>query len=192
MFRKLAVVLATTLGLIAIPSVQAAQASPRTDTPITQSAPSQMELVYAASDVQVYKGFHRLANINISVKGSGAWVSGNLRGRVSTNNYEALYQIYQLSASESSRVWFLSWSHERKYDEIKKVFEAAESTFVDINMDYRLQGNDFGITSVSIGYDVIRIDVAGVSKYFTVVNDASAGAKNPADGSDYIGGFEAY
>lgn len=189
MFRKLAVVFVTALGLIATPQVAQASNSTQPAPQAVQLAPSQMEMVFAAEDFTVYKGFQAVSKVNISVTGSGAWVSGKIAAKVSTCEYKALYEVYRLSKSEAAGVWFAKYRQEKRYDELKLVFEDSKKSAIDVNFDFRLQGNDRGITSVTMGFTVIRIDYQGQTKYFTVLNSASGEAQTPT-GDSYPGGFE--
>jgi hypothetical protein len=148
-----------------------------------------MELLYAADDLAVYKGFQSVSKINISVIGSGAWVSGTLSASVKTCEYQALYNVYKLSKSESAGIWFLKHRTEKKYDELKLAFEDSKTSTINVDMNFKLQGNDKGITGVNVGFTVIRIDFKGQTKYFTVLNGASGEARTP-EGDQYPGGFE--
>ncbi len=145
----------------------------------------------AAKDtLEVYSGTKSIGQFGISVRGSGSWVTGSLKGKLTSMDYKALYEVYNLPTSESANYWFVTYSKNSSTSELKKVFEDAKAIDQDFDLKFEIQGNDFGISSVFITYDVIRLTIDGVSKDFIVNNANSAGANNQ-DGTKYNGGFKA-
>ncbi|WP_433256589.1 hypothetical protein ACQPYK_17925 [Streptosporangium sp. CA-135522] len=158
------------------------------DNEINPSAPA-VSMIGGGSKIEVYKGFRKVTGATIDVIGSGAWVEGTLTGDLTTYAHEEIYKIYNLKENESADYWFIKYQKEKDHDELKKAFEETTTQSYHFDFKYRLQGNDYGITAVDLGFVTIRIDYEGMTKLFTVPNSASSRAKTN-DGEDYPGGFE--
>lgn len=141
-----------------------------------------------ADALEVYSGTKAVKNYGITVQGSGTTASGSVSGSLKTYDYKALYSVYQLNSSESAGVWFLSYHQNSSQDELKKTFESAKTLTTHYDVNFTIQGNNQGINSVFITFEVIRIVSAGVTKDFVVTNPESSGANNP-DGSKYEGKY---
>jgi mRNA-degrading endonuclease HigB of HigAB toxin-antitoxin module len=139
--------------------------------------------------IEVYSGNQAVENYGVSVQGSGAWAKGKIKGKITTYDYKALYQIYNLKDTESANYWFVSYSKSTSHDELKKTFESSKTVTTDYELEFEISGNDYGISSVFITYQVIRLQLAGQTKDFVVTNPPSSGASLP-DGSKYPGGFK--
>lgn len=139
--------------------------------------------------IECYDGSKAIKNFGISVVGSGAWASGSMKGTIEAYDYKAIYEKYNLQESKSAGIWFAKFREEKSHDELKKTFEESHKVNLDYKLDFSIQGNDYGINSVFICYEVIRLVVNGVTKDFVVTNPASSSAISP-DGSTYPGGFK--
>ena len=139
--------------------------------------------------LEVYQGNRATKNFGITVEGSGVWVNGNMNGSLEAYDYKALYKVYNLKDTESANYWFISYSKQTSHDELKKVFEDSKIVKIAYNLDFSIQGNDYGISAVYITYQVIRLALNGATKDYVVANSASSGAMLP-DGNPYPGGFK--
>lgn len=140
--------------------------------------------------IQAFSGTQAVKKYGISVEGSGATATGNINGSLTTYDYKALYSVYSLKDTENAKYWFIKYSKETSKDQLKKTFESSKTLKTNYNVDFTIQGNDYGITSVFITFEVIRLTLDGVSKDYVVTSPAAAGANN-ADGSSYQGKFKA-
>ena len=140
--------------------------------------------------IQVFQGTQAVKDYGVTVQGSGVTASGNINGSLTTYDYKALYQVYTLKDTQSTDYWFVSYNNDTSHDELQKTFEHSELLTTNYNVDFTIQGNDFGIESVFITFQVIRMVLNGVTRDYVVTNPASAGANN-ADGTKYQGGFTA-
>ena len=138
--------------------------------------------------LQVYSGSQAVKNYGVSVVGSGATASGTIKGSITTFDYKALYSIYKLEDSVDAHYWFVHYSKDTSHDELKKTFESSQKVTTKYDLNFTLQGNDYGITSVFITYQVIRMVIDGETKDYVVTNSNRAGAASP-DGSSYPGKF---
>jgi hypothetical protein len=140
--------------------------------------------------IQVYGGTQAVKNYGITVQGSGVTATGSITGSLTTFDYKALYTVYTLKDSESANYWFVSYSKDTSHDVLQKTFESSKTLTTNYSVDFTIQGNDYGIESVFITFQVIRIVMNGITQDYVVTNPASAGANN-ADGSPYQGSFSA-
>jgi hypothetical protein len=139
--------------------------------------------------IECYQGTKATNNFGITVEGAGAWAKGHIKGTLDAYDYKALYQVYSLKDSESANYWFINYSKTTNHDNLKKVFEDSKTVRTNYDLEFELQGNDYGITAVYITYQVIRLVLNGQTKDYVVTNPASSGANLP-DGSTYPGGFK--
>lgn len=139
--------------------------------------------------IECYQGNKATNNFGISVEGAGAWAKGHIKGTLEAYDYKALYQVYNLKDSESANYWFISYSKTTSHDELKKVFEDSKTVKTNYDLEFEIQGNDYGISAVYITYQVIRLALNGQTKDYVVTNPASSGAMLP-DGNQYPGGFK--
>ncbi|MEL6721423.1 MAG: hypothetical protein AAFP82_22180 [Bacteroidota bacterium] len=139
--------------------------------------------------VQVFSGNKAVANFGVTVQGSGSWAKGTIKATITSYDYKALYSVYTLKDSESAKYWFVSYRKDTSHDELKKTFESSKTVTTHQTLEFEIQGNDYGINSVFITYEVIRVTYKGVSKDYVVTNSASAGAMTPS-GDQYPGGFK--
>jgi hypothetical protein len=142
------------------------------------------------STIQVFQGTQAVKNYGITVQGSGVTATGHIGGSLTTYDYKALYQIFTLKDSESANYWFVSYSKSTSHDQLQKVAESSQTLTTNYSVDFTIQGNDLGVQSVFITFEVIRVVYAGITKDFVVTNPASCGANN-SDGSTYQGTFVA-
>ena len=140
--------------------------------------------------IQVYTGDKAVSSYGITVQGPGAWASGHIEGSMTGYDYKAIYEVYTLEDSISAGAWVFKYQIETSHDELKKVFEEVRTVNLDYDLKFQIQGNNYGISSVFVTYEVIRMVYKGETRDFVVTNNESAGAKTPA-GDDYPGGFEA-
>jgi hypothetical protein len=138
--------------------------------------------------LQVFRGTQAVKNYGITVQGSGVTAKGSIEGSLTTYDYKALYQTYKLTDNESANYWFVSYSKSSSHDELKNVAEQSQTLTTSYHVDFTIQGNDYGVSSVFITFEVIRLVIDGVTKDYVVSNPASAGANLP-DGSQYPGNF---
>lgn len=136
--------------------------------------------------IQCFAGTQVTKNAGITVQGSGASAQGTITGSLKTYDYKALYKVYNLQDSVSANYWFVSYSKDESHDELKKAAESSETATANYDLTFTLQGNDYGITSVFITYQVIRLVVDGITKDYVVTNNASSGAVDPT-GAPYQG-----
>lgn len=140
--------------------------------------------------IQAYQGTQAVKNYGITVEGSGVTAHGEISGSLTTYDYKALYQVYNLKTTESADYWFIHYSKDTSQDQLQKTFEHSETLTTNYDVKFDIQGNDYGVESVFITFQVIRIVINGVTKDFVVTAPAAAGANN-ADGSQYQGKFTA-
>lgn len=141
------------------------------------------------SKIQAFTGNKAVSNYGISIVGSGAWAKGNIHGSMKGNDYKAIYKVYNVKDSKSCGWWVFKYKEDESHDELKKVFEDSKEVNLEYNLDFEIQGNDYGINAVYITYEVIRLAYNGVSRDFVITNNESAGAVTP-DGEKYPGGFK--
>jgi hypothetical protein len=154
------------------------------------SDPSVAALIEDAPDnLQVYRGKSIAKRFGVGVIGSGASAKGKISGTYTGYDYKAAYQVYNLPSSTSAKYWFITYSRSSDNSMLEKTFENSNTTNLNYDLEFTLQGNDHGITSVFIYYETIRIKFNGQTKDFTVTNPDSSGAVSP-DGSPYPGGFQ--
>jgi hypothetical protein len=134
--------------------------------------------------IQVFQGTQAVKNYGITVQGSGAKAKGSIDGTLTTYDYKALYNVYTLKDSESANYWFVTYSKQTSHDTLVKTFESSQTLTTKYHVDFEIQGNDYGISSVFLTFEVIRLVLNGVSKDYVVSNPASSGA-NLSDGSPY-------
>lgn len=139
--------------------------------------------------LECYSGSKAVKNWGLTVQGSGAWVEGEISGTLETYDYKAIYEVYNVKDSKSSGWWIFRYTEDKSHDELKKVFEESVTTEVDYQLKFKIQGNDYGVNSVFITYEVIRLVYKGQTKDYICTPPASGGAVCE-DGSEYPGGFE--
>jgi len=139
-------------------------------------------------NVQIYRGRTIAKRFGVAVQGSGARARGRITGAFITYDYTAAYQVYNLPRSTAAKYWFITYSRSSNNSELRKVAENSVTGRVNYDLSFELQGNDRGITSVYIFYEVIRMKLNGTTKDFVVANPQSSGAVTP-DGAPYPGGF---
>lgn len=137
---------------------------------------------------QAFRGTQAVKNYGITVEGSGVTAKSSIDGALTTYDYRALYDVYQLDHKESVDVWFLHYAKDTSQQELVKTAESSNTFNSTYHVDFTIQGNDYGIESVFITFQVIRLVIAGVTKDFVVSNASSASANN-ADGTPYQGKF---
>src|SRR5512135_2156005 len=139
-------------------------------------------------NLQVYRGKSIAKRFGVAVVGSGAKAKGRISGSYVGYDYKAVYQVYNLPSTYSAKYWFITYSRSSSTSELKKVNEESHTTSLSYDLEFELQGNDHGITSVFIYYETIRLKINGQTKDYVVTNPQSSGAVSP-DGSPYPGGF---
>jgi hypothetical protein len=138
--------------------------------------------------IQAYQGTQAVKNYGITVEGSGVFATGSINGTLTTYDYRALYDVYHVDHKVSVDVWFLSYAKDESQDQLVKTFEQSETFTSQYDVAFTIQGNDHGIESVFITFQVIRLVINGVTKDFVVTTPAAAAANN-ADGTPYQGQF---
>jgi len=158
--------------------------------PMSKNA-SDVLLPSAVEDkIECYSGNRVVNNFGLTASGSGTWVNGTISGTLNSYDYKALYDVYHISDyTESANYWFISYKKDISHDELVKTFEDSKTVALNYNLNFTIQGNDYGINDVFICYETIRLVVNGVTKDFVVSNPASASALSP-DGNPYPGGFK--
>lgn len=163
-----------------------AEGAPRPDL---LADPALARLVVESPDnLTVYRGKTFMGRLGVAVQGSGARAKGKIGGTVASHDYDAVYQVYSLEHNVAAKYWFVNYSRNEKRDELKLVHENSVDQTFNWELEFELQGNDRGITSVWVYYETIRLKINGVSKDFTVTNGQSSGVTAP-DGSPYPGEF---
>jgi hypothetical protein len=142
----------------------------------------------APNKIQVYRGKSIAKRFGVAVQGSGAKAKGKISGSYTGYDYRAVYQVYNLPSSRSAKYWFITYSKSTSTSELRLVNEQSNTTTLNYELEFELQGNDSGIASVYIYYETIRLKINGQTKDYTVTNPQSSGAVAP-DGSPYPGGF---
>lgn len=140
--------------------------------------------------IECYQGRKAIENLGISVHGKGTWAKGKLEGDITTYDYKALYQVYNLPENESADYWFIKYRHDTSHSELKKTFENQKTNTSHYKVDFEIEGNDYDINSVYITFEVIRLVVNGETRDFVVSNAQSTTPVTP-DGNNYPGGFKA-
>ncbi len=139
--------------------------------------------------VEVYTGNKAVSNYGITVQGSGAWASGHIDGTMNGYDYKALYKVYNTESHKSAGWWVFKYQEDKSQAELKKTFEQLRKVDLKYDLDFTIQGNDYGISAVFITYEVIRVVYNGITKDCVVTNNDSSGAVTP-DGDKYPGGFK--
>ncbi len=139
--------------------------------------------------VEAYKGFRSVSALSVTVEGPGSWAKGRIKGRIETYEWEKIYQVYNLPKSESADYWFINYRKDSSQSELKETNGKTVTQGYDVDFEFSIEGNAFGITSVLVGYTAIRLDYEGTTKIYTIPNPPSAGAVTP-DGAPYPGGFK--
>ena len=141
-------------------------------------------------EIQTYSGNKVINNFGITASGSGTWVNGELTGSITSYDYKALYEVYNLDTSLETDYWFVKYRNDTSRDELKKTFEDSKTVTTNTKLTFIIEGNNYGINTVFITYNVIRIEYEGETKDYVATNPPNAGAVLP-DGTDYPGGFKA-
>lgn len=150
---------------------------------------SQHAVDLSSSTVQAFSGTKAMQNYGINVRGSGASANGEMGpGTITTYDYQAIYNVYNLASSESANYWFVSYHKDTSHSQLEKTFQQEFTTTVPFDVKFTITGNNVGVTSVFLTFNVIRLVVAGVTKDFVCTNPENAGANNQ-DGSPYQGTF---
>ncbi|MDQ1051532.1 hypothetical protein [Streptomyces sp. V4I2] len=140
------------------------------------------------SKVTAFHGFSTFKGLKIESKGFD--VEGTITGRVRSYSYTALYEVYNLPSSSSWSLWALKYKADQSQSVLKQTFSGTEETDLTVNMKFRARASDLGgVTFLRVGFETIKLRLAGVEKNFTVVNPASGGGRDE-DGNDIPVDFE--
>ncbi|MGI5171624.1 hypothetical protein ACQEU3_45495 [Spirillospora sp. CA-253888] len=140
------------------------------------------------SKVTAFHGFSTFKGIKIESKGFD--VEGTLRGRVRSHNFRRLYQVYNLPASASWSVWALKFKADKSQSVLKQTFQEEDLEDITIDMKFRAKADHLGgVTFLRVGFETIKLRLAGVEKNFTVANPASGGGRDE-DGNEIPVDFE--
>lgn len=156
---------------------------------LERGALSRTELDRDIEKLQVFSGKRAVARVGVEVEGSGAFAEGHIKVRGFFHLHTTLYDVYQMPSSDRINVWIFNYSRDSSRSELREAVNNSTAGAIDIDLKFRLQGNDFGITAVYITQEAIRTQIAGSTKDFVTSNPENAGAVSP-DGSPYPGGFE--
>lgn len=131
----------------------------------------------AAGDITAFHGFSALKNITIQSQGFD--LEGTITGRLRSNDYKALYQVYNMPYSASFDVWALKFKADASRSVLKKTFEESQLIDVNINIKFKVSAAALnGVSTLRIGFETLRLELDGTTKDFTVVNGASGSAQD--------------
>lgn len=173
---------------VAVPTEEAAITTVSLDA-VESGDLSQAAAAQEQQKLQVFSGKRAVSRYGVEVEGSGASAEGRIKVRGRFHSHRTLYDVYGLPASDRIQVWIFNYSHDSSRSELREAINDSVVGNVDIDLKFRLTGNDFGITSVFVTFEAIRTQIAGVTKDFVTNNSENAKAVSP-DGSPYPGGFE--
>lgn len=129
------------------------------------------------SKVTAFHGFSTFKGIKI--ESSGFDVEGTLKGTVKSCSFVRLYQVYELPSSESWGVWALKFKKDKTQSELKQTFSDEEPQDFSVDMKFSAKANVLGgVSLLRIGFETIKLKLAGVEKSFRVVNPASGSGRD--------------
>jgi hypothetical protein len=131
---------------------------------------------FDGSTVKVEKGMSQLKSVEIGAVGPGAEIEGKMKGKITSYDYKALYKIYNLKDDQSVDVWIFNYKNDKTRSELKKVNESSDKLETDVDLKFKVKGNDKGISKVWIGFAVLRVTTDTTTKDYSVTNKNSAGA----------------
>lgn len=146
-------------------------------------------IAYAAtdsSDLKVYAGQEKIQSYGVEAVGSGAYVTGNIKGTVKCHSMEELYQAYNLSSSANYKVLFARIRADRERTVLKKVFENSQEVNLNYDLNFILEGNDYDVTGVYITLKSVILEYDGVKVKFISNRSKDSGAVTE-DGGNYDG-----
>ena len=144
--------------------------------------------VASTDTVTASHGFSTFKSVKIESKGFD--LEGTLRGRLRTHSFESLWQVYNLPSSKSWKFWVIKYKEDQSQSVLKETFH--QDDLIDVNIDLKFKVSAAALRDVStlrVGFETLRLELDGVTKDFTVVNDASGGAKDQ-NGKDVPVEFE--
>jgi hypothetical protein len=145
---------------------------------------------YAAStdtsDLKVYAGKEEVQKYGVEAQGSGAYVTGNIKGTVKCHSMEELYKAYNLSKNANYKVLFARIRTDKKRTVLKKVFENSQDVNLDYDINFILEGNDYDITGVYITLRAVILEYDGIKMKFISNRPNDSGAVTE-DGDNYNG-----
>jgi hypothetical protein len=139
-----------------------------------------------ANDMKVYAGKEVVQSYGVEAQGSGAYVTGNIKGTVSCHSMEELYQAYNLSSSANYKVLFARIKADRQRTVLKKVFENSQKVDLQYDLNFILEGNDYDVTGVYVTLKSVILEYDGVKMKFISNRSKDSGAMTE-DGENYDG-----
>lgn len=131
----------------------------------------------ATDNVTAFHGFSTFKSVTIQSQGFD--LEGTIHGTIHSYDYKALYQVYNLSSSESWGVWVAQFKHDTSQDVLKQTFNHEEKLDLAVDIKFKVSAAALrGVSTLRIGFETMRLVFDGVTKDFTVVNGASGGAKD--------------
>ncbi|MDR7277147.1 hypothetical protein [Catenuloplanes atrovinosus] len=131
----------------------------------------------ATENVTAFHGFSSFKNIVIQSQGFD--LEGTIRGTIRTHDYRALYDVYNLPYSAGFSVWGARFKADASRSVLKKTFEESNTVDVVIDIKFKVSAANLnGVSTLRVGFETLRLQVAGTTKDFTVVNGESGGAKD--------------
>ncbi|GIE79301.1 hypothetical protein Aph02nite_52510 [Actinoplanes philippinensis] len=131
----------------------------------------------AAENVTAFHGFSGFKNIVIQSQGFD--LEGTIRGTITTHDYKALYNVYNLPYSAGFSIWGARFKADASRSVLKKTFEESNTISVAIDIKFKVSAANLrGVSTLRIGFETLRLQVDGTTKDFTVVNGDSGGAKD--------------
>ncbi len=141
------------------------------------------------SKIECYRGKQKAGNVGVAAIGSGAWAQGSIHAEIETYDFKAIYDVYHLDEKTSANYWFVTYQKEQSHDQLVQTALDSKKINAKVDLNFILQGNDYGITSVYVYYQVIRLVIDGVTQDYVVTNPQSSGAGTPS-GDPYPGEFQ--
>jgi hypothetical protein len=125
--------------------------------------------------ITAFHGFSSLQTITIQSQGFD--LEGRINGRLRSHNYEAIYQVYNLPRSSKWDLWGISFKRDTSQSALKQTWGTSQLVDLNIDLSFRVAAADLrGVSTLTIGFETLRLTLNGTTKDFTVVNGASGGA----------------
>jgi hypothetical protein len=136
--------------------------------------------------IQAAVGHTKMAQYGVGATGSGSRVKGTISGTLKGYDYKAIYKVYNVKSSESSGVWVFKYQHDTSRDILEKTDGSNREVDLSYDMEFWVEGNDFGINQIYIYYSTIQLKTDTSTKQYIVTNNASASAAD-SSGNSYDG-----
>ncbi|WP_157571437.1 hypothetical protein [Kocuria rosea] len=129
--------------------------------------------------LQVYRGKRPITSSTVPVLISGGVTTGDINGTYFGYDYNDIFQIYKLTSTVPAEEWFRNYVSSSDNQNLKSIFEKSSTKKLSYQLKFTLYGNNEGVVTVFIYYDIIRITMDGQTKDYMVTNPASSGAVTP-------------